>query len=68
MPILLDSSVPVSMASEDLGDPVFSFLTLSVIVSSGSNPIGLQPLLYFVYASVSACWCVWRLGFVCTGS
>jgi hypothetical protein len=55
MLMLLDSSVLVSVASVNLGDPTFSFPSPKCHRIQWFKPrSGLQPLLYFVYASMSA--------------
>jgi hypothetical protein len=68
MLILLDSSILVSVASVDLGDLMFGFPGPKCHRIQWFKPqSGLQPLLYFVYASLSS---VVRPGTrsVCTGS
>jgi hypothetical protein len=60
MLILLDSSVLASVASVDLGDLTFRFPSPKCRHIQWFKPqSGLQPLLYFVYASLSS---VVRLG------
>jgi hypothetical protein len=55
MLILLDSSMLVSMASMDLGDPMFGFPSPKRHRIQWFKPrSGLQPVLYFVYASLSS--------------
>jgi hypothetical protein len=55
MLMLLDSSILVSVASVDLGDPTFGFPSPKCHCIQWFKPrSGLQPLLYFVYASMSA--------------
>jgi hypothetical protein len=55
MLILLDSSMSVSVASVDLGDPMFGFLSPECHHIQWFKPrSGLQPLLYFMYASLSS--------------
>jgi hypothetical protein len=65
MLMLLDSSVLVSVVSVDLGDPMFRFPSPKCYCIQWFKPrSGLQPLLYLVYASVSAL----GLESVCMGS
>jgi hypothetical protein len=55
MLMLLDSSVLVSVASVDLGDPMFGFPSPKCHRLQWFKPrSGLQPLLYSVYSPVSA--------------
>jgi hypothetical protein len=55
MLILLDSSVLVSVVSVDLGDLTFGFPSPECHHIQWFKPrSGLQPLLYFVYASLSS--------------
>jgi hypothetical protein len=55
MLMLLESSVLVSVALVDLRDPTFGFPSPKCRRIQWFKPrSGLQPLLYFVYASMSA--------------
>jgi hypothetical protein len=55
MLMLLNSSVLVPVVSVDLGDPMFGFPSPKCHRIQWFKPrSGLQPLLYFVYASMSA--------------
>jgi hypothetical protein len=58
MLIHLDSSVSVSVVSEDLGDLMFGFPNPEYHrIQRFEPPISLQPVRYFVYTSVSSMVC-----------